>query len=80
MDTTDNASLLTAAASLLSRFRSEEQLLLTEIAQQQARLDVVREVLAELGGKPRTRRTRQPKPEQPQDDAASIDAFAELSA
>ena len=76
----DNASLLTNAASLLSRFRSEEQLLLTEIAQQQARLDVVREVLAELGGKPRTRRGRPAKQPEPQDDTAAVDAFAELSA
>lgn len=80
MELPDNASLLTNASVLLGRFRAEEQQLVTEIAVQQARLETVREVLAALGDKPRTRRTRQPKPEQQQDDTAAVEAFAEIAA
>ena len=80
MDTTDNASLLTNACALLERSRAELQAADLEIATLQARREMLAEVVSALSGKPRTRRTRQPKPEQPQDDTAAIDAFAELSA
>ena len=75
---TDNASLLTNAASLLERYRAEERLLEQEIAVQQARLETVREVVSALSGKPRSRRGRPPKVEQPDIEAA--DAFAEVAA
>lgn len=78
---TDNASLLTNACALLERYRTEERLLENEMAMQQARLEVLREVIAALSGKPRARRGRPAKqPEQQQDDTAAIDAFAEAAA
>ena len=76
---TDNASLLTAACALLERYRAEERLLENEMAMQQARLEVLREVISALSGKPRARRGRPAKAEPPQDDTAAIDAFAEAA-
>ena len=75
---TDNASLLTNACALLERYRAEERLLEQEIAVQQARLETVREVVSTLSGKPRARRGRPPKVEQP--DIEVADAFAEAAA
>ena len=82
MELPDNASLLTNAAALLERARADERALETEMTILQTRLEMVREVVAALSGKPRSRRGRpvKPTPEQPQDDAAAIDAFAEMSA
>ena len=78
MTDTDNASLLTNAAAALARYRDEERSLEMERAVLDARLEIVREVVTTLSGKPRARRGRPPKSAQePQDDAAAIDAFAE---
>ena len=80
MDTSDNASLLTNACALLERSRAELQQLEIEMEGLKARRYALTEVVEALTGKPRTRRARQPKMEQPQDDAAAIDAFAEAVA
>lgn len=79
---TDNASLLSNACALLERSRAELQAADIEIATLQARREMLAEVVSALSGKPRTRRGRPAKQEQqqPQDDAAAIDAFAEVAA
>jgi hypothetical protein len=58
----ENADLLTNAAAALERYRLEEQQLESEISVQQARLELVREFVAALAGKPRARRSRPPGP------------------
>jgi hypothetical protein len=57
----DNASILSAATAALERYRSDERALETEIAVLQTRLDLTREFVAALSGKPRTRRGRPPR-------------------
>lgn len=87
MDTTDNASLLTNAATLLERSRIEVQDLETDIEGLRCQMEVLRarrevlnEVIGALSGKPRTRRARQKPATEQQDDAAAIDAFADAVA
>ena len=78
---TDNASLLTNACALLERSRAELQAADIEIATLQARREMLAEVVSALSGKPRARRGRTPKsPQEPQDEAVAIDAFAEAVA
>lgn len=79
----ENADLLTNAAAALERYRDEERSLEMERAVLDARLEIVREIVLALSGKPRARRGRPVKPtpeQQQQDDTAAIDAFAEAAA
>ena len=57
----DNASILSAATAALERYRADERALETEIAVLQTRLELTREFVAALTGKPRTRRGRPPR-------------------
>ena len=57
----DNADILTAACAAIERYRNEERLLEQEMACLQARLELVREFVAALTGKPRVRRQRAPR-------------------
>ena len=57
----DNASILTTATQALERYKADERALEVEIAILQTRLDLVREFVAALSGKPRTRRGRPPR-------------------
>jgi len=57
----DNASLLTNAAALLERARSDERALEIEMTILQTRLESTREVVAALTGRPRVRRQRAPR-------------------
>ena len=57
----ENADLLTNAAALLERARSDERALELEMTVLQTRLEAVREVVAALTGKPRVRRQRAPR-------------------
>ena len=61
MDHPDNASLLTNAAALLKRARNDEQTLELEMTVLQTRLEMMREVVAALTGRPRVRRQRAPR-------------------
>jgi hypothetical protein len=54
----ENADILTNASAALERYRSEERLLETEVTVMQARLELVREFISALSGKPRVRRPR----------------------
>jgi len=56
----ENADLLTNAAALLERARSDERAL-EEMTVLQTRLEAVREVVAALTGRPRVRRQRAPR-------------------
>ena len=60
--TIENADLATNAAATLEWARGEEQMLETEISVMQARLELVRELVTRLSGKPRARRGRPPTP------------------
>jgi len=57
----ENADLLTNAAALLERARSDERALELEMTVLQTRLESTREVVAALTGKPRVRRQRAPR-------------------
>ena len=57
----DNASMLTNAAALLERYRAEERVLELDLHVMQTRLDMIRDVVSSLSGKPRTRRGRPPR-------------------
>lgn len=77
---TDNASLLTNATAALQRYRDEERSLEMERAVLDARLEIVREIVTALSGKPRTRRGRPPKVEQQQDEPQMVCSFEEAAA
>jgi hypothetical protein len=77
----DNASILTAATQALERYRGDERALETEIAILQTRLELTREFVSALSGKPRARRPRQARPVEPAGEANdAIDAFADAVA
>lgn len=61
MSNLENADLLTNAAAALERYRAEEASLELEISILQARLELTREFVAALAGKPRLRRARTAK-------------------
>jgi hypothetical protein len=61
MTTPENADLLTNAAATLEWARNEEQTLETEVTIMQARLELVRELVAKLSGKRRAGRPRKPQ-------------------
>jgi len=68
----DNASILSNATQALERYRADERALETEIAVMQTRLELVREFVAALSGKPRARRGRPPRlVEQPEEAPAA---------
>jgi hypothetical protein len=76
---TDNASILTAATQALERYRGDERALETEIAILQTRLELTREFVSALSGKPRARRGRPPRPAEPVNEDA-IGAFEDAVA
>ena len=68
----DNASILTTATQALERYKADERALEVEIAILQTRLELTREFVAALSGKPRTRRGRPPRlVEQPEEAPAA---------
>jgi len=80
MSDTDNASILSSATQALERYRADEQALTVEIAILTTRLELTREFVSALSGKPRTRR-RTPRPVEPAGEANdAIDAFADAVA
>ena len=81
MSDTDNASILSSATQALERYRAEEQALTVEIAILTTRLELTREFVSALSGKPRTRRPRTPRPVEPAGEPTdAIDAFADAVA
>jgi hypothetical protein len=77
----ENADILTAATVALERYRNDERAIELEMAILQARLDAVREFVSALSGKPRTRRSRTPRPVEPAGEPTdAIDAFADAVA
>lgn len=58
----ENADLLTNATIALDRYRAEERALELELTVMQTRLELIREVVGALAGKPRARRGRPPAP------------------
>jgi hypothetical protein len=80
MSDTDNASILSSATQALERYRADEQALTVEIAILTTRLELTREFVSALSGKPRTRR-RTPRPVEPAGEPTdAIDAFADAVA
>jgi hypothetical protein len=75
----DNASILSNACAALDRYRSDERAIEMEIAILTTRLEAVREFVAALSGKPRTRRPRTPRPVEPVNEDA-ISAFEDAVA
>ena len=78
MDQPDDASILSNATALIERYRAELQQLEIEMEGLKARRYCLEEVITALVGKPRARRGRPPKVEQP--DIEVSDAFAEAAA
>ena len=77
----DNASILSNACAALDRYRSDERAIEMEIAILTTRLELTREFVSALSGKPRTRRPRTPRPVEPTGEANdAIDAFADAVA
>lgn len=69
----ENADILTAATVALERYRGDERALETEIAILQTRLELTREFVSALSGKPRARRSRPPRlVEQPEEAPAEL--------